>query len=209
MPAPETTRRLILAGAAIAAAGGVLVWKSLARRAAVDPAGPGGMRVATELNDAEPVPEFSLIGPAGPLTRNDLLGRPTVLFFGYTQCPDVCPTTLSMLAEAFRQLQPAEQPRVLFISVDPQRDTLELLKAYVPNFNPAFGFATGPDEALAPLVKHFGVMYQRHEKSANGFYTVDHTASLFLLDGKARLKAVFAAPHAAATFVPEYRRLTR
>ena len=98
---------------------------------------------------------------------------------------------------------------MLFISVDPQRDTLELLKAYVPNFNPAFGFATGPDEALAPLVKHFGVMYQRHEKSANGFYTVDHTASLFLLDGKARLKAVFAAPHAAATFVPEYRRLMR
>ena len=143
------------------------------------------------------MPAFSVRTAQGELTERSLLGHWTLLFFGYTQCPDVCPGTLGMLSEALRGLGDQPPPQVLFISVDPARDTPALLAQYVPSFDPRFVGAAGSDTGLAELVRHLGVRYERHAPGAAGQYTVDHTASVFLLDPQARLKAVFSPPHEA------------
>jgi protein SCO1 len=214
MNSERLRRRLLFAGGAVVVAGAALTWKSVRRP------GPGSaevnaamaQRTFTPVADPQPLPEFTLDSPAGPVTRSSLLGGWSFVFFGYTQCPDVCPTALSLMAELQERLAPADRPKVLFISVDPARDTNELLAAYVPAFNPAFRGASGSDVALAKLVKHLGVMYVRHPPARPehpAIYTVDHTAAMFLIDPQARLRAVFSPPHDAAAMLVDYRRLTR
>lgn len=209
-PSPPLSRRFAVVGVGLALAGAALTWKSLRR------AGPGSAadlplpaaRSATVVNDQQALPEFALHSPAGTLTRTSLTGHWSVVFFGYTQCPDVCPTALNLMAEFHRRLPAAERPKVLFISVDAQRDTLPLLAEYVPAFDASFVGATGSDAELAGLVKHLGIRYERHPGVQPGSYTVDHTASMFLIDPQARLKAVFSPPHALEAMLADYRRLT-
>lgn len=207
-------RRLWLAGLGLTAAGGWVVWRSLKRAAALPPAdtaaggAPMPLRSVTEVNDTTPLPDFRLRSPVGPITPADLRGRWSMVFFGYTHCPDVCPTTLGMMAEVVKQLPQAERPLVLFVSVDPARDTPELLGSFVPVFDPTFIGASGSDEQLAALTRHLGVHYDRHQAaSPGGFYTVDHTVSMFLIDPQVRLKAVFSPPHQPETVLADYRRL--
>lgn len=201
----DKIRRLLIPGIALASAGGIVLWRHWPARDAA-PAGPPSVTV---LDDRLTVPEFRAEGTQGALTRASLLGRWTMLFFGYTHCPDVCPTTLATMAEVVRGLDAATRPQVLFVSVDPERDTAELLAAYVPKFDPAFIGARGRDEDLAPLLAHLGVMVARQPRDANGQYGVDHTASMFLIDPKARLKAAFGWPHDPARVRADYLRLTR
>lgn len=203
-------RRLTMIGLGCAVVGVALIAKNLRRTAnpAEPPAGVS-MPAATRVDDTRSLPDFRLDGPAGPVTLEQLKGRWTMLFFGYTQCPDVCPTTLSMLAAVFEGLQASEYPQVLFVSVDPARDTPELLSRYVPAFNPAFAGATGSEQALAPLIRHLGIVAERHPAGAAGQYTIDHTASVFLIDPETRLKAVFSPPHDTAAVLADYRKLTR
>ena len=195
-------RRTLLLGAGLATLGGWLAWRSLRRVPAApstpDAVAPSRVGAATVLNDTQELPDFRLQSPAGPLDRQWLRGRWSLVFFGYTQCPDVCPGTLGMLAEALRGLPTGQRPQVLFISVDADRDTPELLAQYVPSFDPAFRGAAGRDEDLVALVRHLGVHYERHAPGALGQYTVDHTASVFLIDPGVRLKALFSPPHDAA-----------
>lgn len=166
------------------------------------------LRSFTEVNDTMPLPDFRLRSTVGPITPADLRGRWSMVFFGYTHCPDVCPTTLGMMAEVVKQLPQAERPLVLFVSVDPARDTPELLGSFVPVFDPTFIGASGSDEQLAALTRHLGVRYDRHQAaSPGGFYTVDHTVSMFLIDPQVRLKAVFSPPHQPETVLADYRRL--
>ena len=133
-------------------------------------------------------------------TLDRLTGRWTLLFFGYTHCPDVCPVTLTVLKNAIALMgkadADAELPQVVFVSVDPERDTLEHLAPYVSYFDPDFLGVTGSDENLATLARQLGILYLRAEPDANGDYLVDHTAAVFLIDPRGHLVALFQAPHA-------------
>ncbi len=204
-------RRLVVAGLVVAIGGAVLVRSGLRRRETHAPPGrQATVFSATVVDDVNPVPAFRLSGPQGDVTRQTLEGQWTFVFFGYTYCPDVCPTTLGVMKRLRSGLNRDEQPQVLFISVDPARDSLDLLKNYVSAFDPAFIAATGSDEALAPLLKHLGAMFQRNNESADqDHYTVDHTAAIFLVDPQARLKAVFSPPFMPQAMLADFRRLTR
>lgn len=120
----------------------------------------------------------------------DFAGKVTVVFFGYTQCPDVCPTTLQELVEV-KQLLGADGDKLqgIFISVDPQRDTPEVLKAYVGNFDPSMVALTGTPEQIATVAKDFKVFFRKVDGKVPGAYTVDHTAGIYMFDPQGRLRA--------------------
>lgn len=209
MTTSPLARRLFLLGVGTALAGAGVIWKSAHRRETAEAiATVPAMKTVTEVHDAQPVPEFEARNLAGVVSRASLMGHWNMVFFGYTQCPDVCPTALSLMAELNKRLNAAERPQVLFISVDPKRDTPELLAAYMPSFDPSFVGAAGTDESLAALVKNLGVMVQRNPETKPGIYTVDHTAAMFLIDPQARLKAVFSPPHELEAMLADFRRLT-
>jgi len=149
-----------------------------------------------------------------PFTLERLKGRWTLLFFGYTHCPDVCPVTLSVLKNALALMAgagpDAEPPQVVFVSVDPARDTLDHLAAYVSHFSPQFLGVTGAEPDLKALARQLGILYILGEPDAGGDYLVDHTAAVFLVDPRGHLVALFQAPHDAATIagsVPEIQAL--
>lgn len=125
-----------------------------------------------------------------PRSIADFRGKLVVLVFGYTQCPDVCPTTLSDVASALKQLgSDAQSVQVLFVTVDPQRDTPELLKQYVPAFDPGFLGLYGDEAATSRVTKDFHMYASVRPGKTPGSYTVDHSAQIFVLDrnGKVRL----------------------
>ena len=132
------------------------------------------------------------------VTLDTFRGKLVVLFFGYTHCPDVCPTTLSDMAQAFKLMGPeaAGNVQVLFVSVDPERDTPEILKAYVPYFHPSFLGLCGTPEEVAKAAKEFKVMYRKHVEPGALDYLVDHSAGSYVLDtqGRLRLYLPFAHP---------------
>jgi protein SCO1/2 len=134
--------------------------------------------------------DFHLNDPAGKArTLADFRGKVVVLFFGYTQCPDVCPTTLSELAAAVKELGPdAARVQVLFVTVDPERDTPELLSRYVPAFNPTFLGLYGDAAATAATAKEFKIIYQKQPGPTPGTYSVDHSAGTYLFDPQGRLR---------------------
>jgi protein SCO1/2 len=140
-----------------------------------------------------PIQDFTLTDEASqPFTLKDLRGHPTLVFFGFTHCPDVCPTTLAKLAQIAKG---AAVPglRVLLVSVDPARDKPEQLEQYVHAFDPSFKGVTGEQAQVEKLAKEFGVAIARVEL-AGGDYTVDHSATVFLLDAQGRRVAVFTPP---------------
>mgnify|MGYP001163314670 CR=1 FL=1 len=125
-----------------------------------------------------------------PRTLADFRGKVVVIFFGYTQCPDVCPTTMGEMLRV-KQLLGADGDKlqVLFLSLDPERDTPEVLKAYMGSFDPGFlGLYAGSADELAALAKDFKVFYKKVEGSTPGSYTMDHTASSYLYDPQGRLR---------------------
>jgi len=134
--------------------------------------------------------DFRLNDPTGKArTLADFRGKVVAIFFGYTQCPDVCPTTLSELAAALKQLGPdAARVQVLFVTVDPERDSPELLSQYVPAFNPTFLGLYGDAAATAATAKEFKVIYQKQPGATPGTYTVDHSAGTYLFDPQGRLR---------------------
>ncbi len=151
------------------------------------------------LDDGRPLPEFHLPATQGEFSNATLQGHWTFVLFGYTHCPDVCPTSLALLAEVTRLLPgKAAVPQVVFVSVDAPRDSIELLKRYVPAFNPAFIGATGSDAALKALTRDLGVYYVRNvgetPGGGNDNYSVDHTSSFFLIAPDGSLRAVFQLP---------------
>jgi protein SCO1 len=135
--------------------------------------------------------QFTLLRDDGQtVTQKAYLGRPVLLYFGYTHCPDVCPTTLADLAKALRQIgAAADQVRVLFVSVDPARDTPAVLKTYVNAFGPWFVGLTGSQDQLTVLTKRYRVAYRLGKPDAQGNYVVYHSSAVFVFDrqGNARL----------------------
>ena len=134
--------------------------------------------------------ELALVGHDGkPRTLADFRGKAVAIFFGFTQCPDVCPTALSTAAEAMRRLGPdAARVQVLFVTIDPERDTAELLSRYVPAFHPSFLGLYGDAEATARAAKEFKVVYRKVPGQTPDTYTMDHTAGMYLLDPQGRLR---------------------
>ncbi|MCE7504709.1 SCO family protein [Polynucleobacter sp. IMCC30063] len=134
---------------------------------------------------------FGLIDTDGKLrTLADFQGKAVVMFFGYTHCPDVCPTTLIEMQEVMRLLGPqAAKVQVIFVTLDPERDTSEVLKQYVPAFNPSFiGLRPANEDALNRLTKEFKIYYKRVPGLSPNTYTIDHTAGSYVFDQKGQLR---------------------
>lgn len=140
-----------------------------------------------------------------PRTLADFRGKVVTVFFGFTHCPDVCPTTLAELAQVVKELgRDGDKVQVLFVTVDPERDTPQVLKQYVPSFNPAFLGLTGDREAIARAAKEFKVFYQK-QPARNGGYSVDHGAGTFILDRGGRLRLYAQYGQGAASILHDIR----
>lgn len=162
--------------------------------------------------EPRPLPEFTLTDHLNrPFAREQFQGHWTFLFFGYTSCPDVCPTTLAILQAVAEQVEAPRgmiaKPQHVFISVDPQRDTPERLGDYVGHFNPKFIGATGSEEALAALARELFILYERGESRGADDYDINHTASILLIDPQARLFGKFSPPHTPAEIVEKFGKL--
>ena len=133
--------------------------------------------------------EFALQSADGPVSLKDFRGRLVLLYFGYTYCPDVCPTALAAIGAGLKQLTPDEQKRVavIFISVDPERDTPVRLKEYVGFFHPAMVGVTGSPENLAEIAGRYGAFYARQKADTAGGYVVDHTSDTYVIGADGRL----------------------
>ena len=155
--------------------------------------------------------DFALTDHTGrQRTLADFRGKAVVLFFGYTQCPDVCPTTLAALAEAMRRLGPdAANVQVLFVTVDPERDTTELLSHYVTAFNPSFLGLSGDADATARTAKEFKILYQKQPGRTPASYTMDHSAGTFVFDPQGRLRLYAGHGQGADVFAHDLRELLR
>jgi protein SCO1/2 len=143
-----------------------------------------------DITGADYAKRLSLADPDGKVrTLEEFKGKVVVVFFGFTQCPDVCPTTMAELAEVKRALGPdGDKVQGVFVSVDPERDTPALLKAYVTNFDPSFVALRGtPDETKA-TAREFKVFYSKVPGKTEGSYTVDHTAGSYLFDPQGRVR---------------------
>lgn len=144
---------------------------------------------STDISGVDWGKELSLPDHHGQIRRlADFRGKAVVVFFGYTQCPDICPTTLSAMKEAMGLLGPdAAKVQVLFVTIDPERDTQALLSQYVPWFHQDFIGLRGDEATTAATAKEFKVFYSK-QPSASGGYSVDHTANSYVFDQEGRLR---------------------
>ena len=144
----------------------------------------------TDISAAGYANDFALTDHTGkPRTMVDFRGKAVVIFFGYTQCPDVCPTTMTGMAEALKLLgADADKVQVLFVTVDPERDTPQLLAQYVPVFNPNFLGLYADAQTIARTAQDFRIFYKKQPGSTPSTYTVDHTAGSYVYDPKGRLR---------------------
>lgn len=182
----------------IAAFGAVLVLLAAATLfwPSARPAGTGG--------------DFTLDSADGPVALSALRGKTVLLYFGYTYCPDICPTTLTSHAAALALLKPEERARVvpLFVSVDPERDTPARLKEYAQFFHPQMIGLTAPPARLQAVARQYGVFYARQAANESGQYAVDHTSESYLIAPDGHLAE--RLPHGASpeTIVAALRRWT-
>ena len=201
-------RWLLLTGMSLALLGAAVILRTLSG----GPLPAGELSGVTEFHDDVPLPAFALRGPGGEVTSANLIGRWSFMFFGYTQCPDICPTALSLMKEvksALGSVPNVPEFQVVFVSVDPRRDTNQLLGEYMSAFDPSFIGVTGNDAALLPLTKALGVFYQRNDAKDALHFTVDHSAAIYLIDPKGRLAAVFSPPQQAVAVAADYRRISQ
>jgi protein SCO1/2 len=202
---PQT--RLILLAilvGSISALAGISFWKVMQ--------GPPQASDATLLLLPEPrvIADFSLVDDDGqPFSLERLKGQWSLLFFGFTHCPDVCPSALYDLAQVRKTLarndpEKTNNLQVLFVSVDPERDTPRQLNQYVNYFDPEFTGVTGPEAQLAPLTLQLGIAYriEDHEPGSQQ-YNVDHSASILLMNPDGQLHGVFPAPHQSDSMAAE------
>jgi protein SCO1/2 len=187
-----------------AAAAGVLLSRGLYRQ-------PPQLVQGTALPQPRDLPDVALLDQDGRALRSgDLRGHWSIVFFGFMSCPDVCPTTLGVLAQARRALSDlpaADQPAVLFVSVDPRRDTPARLQGYVSFFDPAFRGLTGTPVAIESLAGSLGAAISVGTPDADGNYTVDHTTALFVLNPAGQFVAVLTSPHTPQSVAGDFRRL--
>ena len=196
-------RAVLLILAALVAAG-LGLWASQRMFGPVVPAAPAqalpATKAATVLPQPRTLPAFELQQSDGTtLTQDELKGHWTVVFLGFTHCPDICPTTLAQLSAAQQQwasIPQAHRPRVLFVSADPERDTPELIGQYAHAFHPDTLAATAPLARLEPFARSLSLVFMKVPGSsgAAGDYSIDHSAALVLLDPQARFGGVIQPP---------------
>ncbi len=173
---------------------------------------PGSAPLVSATLFPEPLalPPVQLVDAAGrPADLETFRGKFSLLFFGFTNCPDVCPLTLKVLADARAQLAgrfPNAVPQVVFVSVDPSRDTPEKIAAYLRNFDGAFVGLTAADARLAPLLKALGVTVQKHQHGGEN-YTVVHNSTVYVIGPNAELIATSSGPHEAATIAADFLKI--
>ncbi len=150
---------------------------------------------------------FKLIDQSGkPITDRDFKGRPLLVFFGYTHCPDICPTTLFEMSEVLHALgDDADRINALFITVDPERDTPAVMKDYLSSFDPHLRGATGDRQAIEATEKDYRV-YAKKVPTNNGDYSMDHTALVYLMDKQGRFVAPFKLDRKPAAAAADLRR---
>ena len=187
----------------VAIAGGMLLSRVL-----LDRNGGPTLAKATLLEPARPLPPMSFVDQQGqPFDAERLRGHWSILFFGFTHCPDVCPTTLALLAQVEKQLTdlPTEQrPQIVLMSVDPERDTPEQLARYVKSFSPTFTGVTGTQAAMHEFALKLGVPVAITQLPGGG-YTVDHSAAIFVIDPSGSLRALSSTPHNVPIIASDYR----
>jgi protein SCO1/2 len=202
------TRKTLTSATLVAALGIILVLGVLAGRTFRGPARVTSNDGMTVLEPASPLPEFRLHDQNNQVfDRARLQGKWSYVFFGYTHCPDICPTTLVVLRDVQKLAGGQDQGvQYIFVSVDPERDKAATLNKYVSYFHPEFIGVTGGQDELMRLTRALGVYYERG-KARNGDYEVQHSAAIFLIDPEARLRALFAGPHNAARLAQGLQRL--
>lgn len=148
-------------------------------------------QAATVLPTPQALVDFKLTSASAIVNLASLKGHYTLLYFGYTHCPDVCPATLSELAAIYSKL--TAPPALYFVSVDPERDSPDILEQYAQHFNVHFHGATGPDAELMLLTHRLGALYSR-DKDADGRVNVDHSGAIYLINPSGQFMAVFTPP---------------
>lgn len=201
------TRKILISAAFVAILGALLVLGLQTGRVFRDPArsAPPGL---TALEPPLALPDFRLHDQhGGPFDPARLRGAWTLVFFGYTQCPDICPTTLVVLRD-LRRLAGGQERNVqyVFVSVDPERDNTRTLRDYAHYFDPELIAVTGRHTELMRLTRALGAYYEAG-KAHNGRYEVHHSAAIFVIDPEARLRALFSGPHDPAQLARGLARL--
>ncbi len=163
----------------------------------------------TDLTGLDYARDFALTDHTGKArTLADFKGKAVVVFFGFTQCPDVCPTTLAEMATAMKELGPlADQVQVLFITIDPERDTQELLAQYVPAFDKRFLGLRGDAAQTAAVAKEFKVFYAKVAGKAPGSYSMDHTAASYVFDRNGKVRLFVRYGQGAAPLVHDLKQI--
>jgi protein SCO1/2 len=165
----------------------------------------GGGRVASQAS-AVGGPFRLVDGNGNVVTDQDLKGKPFLVFFGFTHCPDVCPTTLFEVSEVFRHLGPdADKSAGLFITVDPERDTPAVMKDYLANFDPHLKGLTGDPAAIDAVAKAYRAYHKKVPLDGGG-YTMDHTALVYLMDKQGKFVAPFNVKRSAEAAAADLRK---
>jgi protein SCO1 len=188
----------------LAAAGWVLA-AGLTAQAAVEPA----RFKAGTFTPARPAPGFTLRGSDGAdLSLARYRGKVVLLFFGFTHCAEVCPTTLAVLAQARKALGPASSDmQVVYLTVDPERDTPQRMAAYLRSFDPSFIGGTGQPAAMEAVRTNYGVVAKKVVTGAG--YALDHSSSVYLIDREGQLRAMMPFGHRAADYVHDVQLLLK
>lgn len=198
---------LILVGLA-ALIGGVFLANMLLQ----PPAPPALSQGTTHLQPPRALSDFSLIDHTGTaFTLERLRGQWTFMFFGYTHCPDICPTTMSTLNAVARAIEGSPErasvPQYVFVSIDPERDTPEQLAKFVPYFNPSFIGVTGAPADINALTRQLSVLYLKVEPDRPDGYLMDHSAAILLLDPEGRFHALMSPPFDTAGMAQDFQKL--
>lgn len=167
----------------------------------------------TRIAQPQRLPEFQLTDDSGhPFTNHNLKGHYSFLFFGYTHCQGICPMTMTMLTQLYVQIKKEKlpHPQIVFITLDPKRDTQKVVANYAKAFNPNFKGVTGPLVGIQQLSKQMGVVYIRAQQDReNKNYQIDHSGTLYLINPAGQLLAIFSPPHEKDTITKDYRTLTQ
>lgn len=198
-------RALQVATGVLLGLAGVLWWLGAPFGRAGEPGGPQGNYLPSPI----PAPDFVLTSQNGErVSSGDFPGKALVVFFGYTSCPDVCPLTLSHLSRAFGLMdENGERIQVLFISVDPERDTPARIGTYLANFHPSFVGLTGTEDEIRSVASAFGVYFSRVGEGEG--YTVDHTARSFVIDKSGEIVLTFPVSSTPEEMATDLTRLLK
>lgn len=207
-PAPRSARLPPVAVLLVALAAGLGLWAGQ-RWFAPAPASSRQLAATSLYPQPRPLPAFRLDGASAPVDAAALQGRWTLVFLGFTHCPDICPTTLAELGavqKALADLPEAQRPRILFVSADPERDTPQRTADYARHFSADALGATADHARLEPFARSLGMVYMKSDLE-NGDYTVDHSSRIALLDPQARLAGQIAPPLDVAKIAADLRQL--